>query len=56
MFITGVTANFSGKIAFKLISTNFLREKYKETKPKKSVKPKLEKIASWSSDFIYRDL
>ena len=40
MFITGVTANFSGKIAFKLISNNFLQEKCmskintKETKPK----------------------
>ena len=40
MFITEVTANFSEKIVFKLISTNFLREKYmfkinaKETKPK----------------------
>ena len=42
MFITGITGNFSGKIAFKLISTNFLREKCmskintKETKPKQS--------------------
>ena len=42
MFITGITGNFSGKIGFKLISTNFLREKCmskintKETKPKQS--------------------
>ena len=63
MFITEVTANFSGKIAFKLISTIFLREKYmpkintKETKTKQiQWSLKLEKIASWSSDFIYRDL
>ena len=40
IFITEVTVNFSGKIAFKLISTNFLREKYmpqintNKTKPK----------------------
>ena len=42
VYITEFTANFCGKIAFKLISTNFLREKCmskintKETKPKQS--------------------
>ena len=49
MFITEVKANFSGKIAFNLISTNFLREKYVQNKHKgnktktNSMKPKLLK-------------
>ena len=47
--IEKVLINFSGKIAFKLISTNFLREKYVQNKHKgnktktNSMKPKLLK-------------
>ena len=40
MFITEVTANFSGKIAFKLISTIFLQEKYMPKINKRETKPK----------------
>ena len=61
--------DFLGKIAFKLITTNFLRERYmpkkkQEDKTKtKSMKLKLYKTlnmrqfwASWTSNFIFRGL
>ena len=47
MFITEVTANVSGKIAFKLISANFLREKYMHKINAKEIKPKQ---SQWSQN------